>query len=145
MAPSQAHPALGLALIALFAAVSASPDAPTVAAAAAAPGAFDCARGCTFTVQPVCGADGEWYHNECVAACSGNVNTADASVCSGECAGRGRRVVGRRRWGAAQPSHLGGRRQTALDCTSPYGPRMTLACASCLACRQTPAAPNPTA
>ncbi|KAI8468655.1 MAG: trypsin-like cysteine/serine peptidase domain-containing protein [Monoraphidium minutum] len=57
-------------------------------AAAAAPGAgngapaFDCAADCSLAVAPVCGADGEWYQNTCIATCSGGVELAqDASAC----------------------------------------------------------------
>ncbi|GBF96540.1 hypothetical protein Rsub_09123 [Raphidocelis subcapitata] len=46
--------------------------------------AFDCERGCTFDTRPVCGTDGEWYQNECLAACSGDVEPADVVLCDGK-------------------------------------------------------------
>ena len=70
------------------AAVAGSDGGPPAATpqAEAAGGAFDCAAGCTFDVRPVCGADGDWYQNECLAFCSGRVTAASADVCSGELA-----------------------------------------------------------
>lgn len=69
--------------------------------------AFDCDRGCTFDTRPVCGTDGEWYQNECLAACSGEVEAADVALCDGEGGARNRGAaqrVGRLPPGRGRPA-----------------------------------------
>lgn len=80
--------ALGLAAVLLSIGLSASKhvivDGPE--AASGGPG-VDCTSACTFAVRAVCGADGEWYQNDCLAACSGGVAPGDAKLCEGEASG----------------------------------------------------------
>jgi hypothetical protein len=83
------------ALLAALVAISAAEQAGAAGALAggtgdaAAAAGLDCTQACDFRVSPVCGADGDWYQNACIAACGGGVAAAaDASACQGAAGAR---------------------------------------------------------
>ncbi|KAI8471057.1 MAG: trypsin-like cysteine/serine peptidase domain-containing protein [Monoraphidium minutum] len=87
MPPPRARMGLAACLLAFI--VTASPALAAGGAkrsAVPAPAqAVDCSTGCTFHTRPVCGVDGEWYQNECIAVCSGLVSVApDLALCKGK-------------------------------------------------------------
>jgi hypothetical protein len=84
MQPPRAHMGLAVAFMAIMIAYSAATGASDAGGGSGA-AAFDCTQSCSFEVNPACGADGEWYHNACLATCSGGVALAsDALLCQGE-------------------------------------------------------------
>jgi hypothetical protein len=44
-----------------------------------------CDEGCTLGGTAVCGTDGEWYQNKCIALCAGVSLDASGTMCTGTC------------------------------------------------------------
>jgi hypothetical protein len=63
----------------------AGPFLSSVSASASKQGAFTCNEdvGCPQETKPVCGQDGEWYQNRCIAACSSIAVDDTSKACSG--------------------------------------------------------------
>lgn len=84
MRPFRAPLGLAAVLLGLLICTSVAADPGDAAGEDAAAAAADCEAGCTFDVLAVCGADGEWYQNACIMACSGEVDAAaNATLCEG--------------------------------------------------------------